>query len=97
MKLLLIYLTITLLLIIYSINQIKELIFPREYSLFLPNEIDLEKKDAIEERVYKKYLSRMSNSDKTLEEIERRVKKERSKKNIKTNKKKIIIAPKDKA
>ncbi|MHA1385396.1 MAG: hypothetical protein ACTSR3_16710 [Candidatus Helarchaeota archaeon] len=80
MKLLLIYLTITLLLIIYSINQIKELIFPREYSLFLPNEIDLEKQDAIEERVYKKYLSRMSNSDKTLEEIERRVKKERYKK-----------------
>ncbi|MHA1299927.1 MAG: hypothetical protein ACTSO9_10925 [Candidatus Helarchaeota archaeon] len=80
MKLLLIYLTITLLLIIYSINQIKELIFPREYSLFLPNEIDLEKQDAIEERVYKKCLSRMSNSDKTLEGIERRVKKERYKK-----------------
>jgi len=97
MQELLINLAVTLLLIIYSINQIKELIFPREYSLFLPNEIDLEKQDAIEERVYKKYLSRMSNSDKTLEEIERRVKKERYKKNIKTNKKKINITPKDKA
>ncbi|MHA1384237.1 MAG: hypothetical protein ACTSR3_10845, partial [Candidatus Helarchaeota archaeon] len=67
---------------------IKKLIFPREYSLFLRNEIDLEKKDAIEERVYKKYLSRISNSDKTLEGIEKKVKKERHKKNLKAKKKK---------
>jgi len=90
-----IFLTITLLLIIYSIKLIKELVVPKEY-LSTSNEVKLEESGGIKENFDKNEHYFLSNYENTLEKIEEEVKIGKYKSRIKNRKKKLKIPLKNK-